>query len=226
MLDIEDIRKALPIHLKSAATQNLADMLNQIQLEPEVAEGIRENFISYAGILKDGRYKLETYMNAVAYVTFRMMGYNNQESYARAFPERYAELVAKNASAKEISSYVAMYNKGKLVTAIMEQSMIPVWVMNQDVLQKAINKQVELMSNGKSEMVQHLAAKSLMETLKKPDTKEVNLNIGTVEDKGVEELRGLMINLAKRQQELIADGASTKEIAHQSLVIDGTASHE
>ena len=218
MLTKEDVRKALPLHLKSAATEDLVEALNTLPLDYEYAQGIRDNFISYTTVLKDGKYKIEDYANAVSYVTFRMMGFNNQESYARTFPQRYAEHVAKNRSSKEISSFVAAYNKGKLVNAIMEQAMIPVWLINQDVMQKAINKQVELMDGAKSEMVQHLAAKALIETLKKPESKEVNLNIGAIEDKGVEELRALMVSLAEKQQQAISSGVSTRDIAHQKLI--------
>lgn len=222
MLTKEDVRKALPIHLKSIATDSLVTTLNTIPLDSEVAETIRDNFISYTSVLKDGSYKIENYMNAVAYCTFKMMGYNNQESYARTFPDRYAELTSRGASSKDISSYVAMYNKGKLVTAIMEQAMIPTWLLNADVFQSAINHQVHLMHNARSEMVQMQAAKALMDTLKKPDTKEVNLNIGVKEDAGAEELREMMVNLAKRQTEIISSGTSTKEIAHQKLYKDVT----
>ena len=134
MLTQDDVRQALPIHLKNAATKELVDALNNIPLDPEVADTIRDNFISYSKVLKEGKYKIEDYMNAIAYVTFRMMGYNNQESYARTFPQRYNALVAQNKSSKDISSYVAMYNKNQLVQKIMEQSMIPVWLMNQDII--------------------------------------------------------------------------------------------
>lgn len=218
MLTQDDVRQALPIHLKNAATKELVDALNNIPLDPEVADTIRDNFISYSKVLKEGKYKIEDYMNAIAYVTFRMMGYNNQESYARTFPQRYNALVAQNKSSKDISSYVAMYNKGKLVNAIMEQSMIPVWLINHDVMQKAINHQVYLMENAKSEMVQMQAAKALMDTLKKPESKDINVNIGTTEDKGVEELRNMMVGLAERQKQLIEQGVSTRDIAHQKLI--------
>ena len=218
MLTQDDVRQALPIHLKNAATKELVDALNNIPLDPEVADTIRDNFISYSKVLKEGKYKIEDYMNAIAYVTFRMMGYNNQESYARTFPQRYNALVAQNKSSKDISSYVAMYNKGKLVNAIMEQSMIPVWLINHDVMQKAINHQVYLMENAKSELVQMQAAKALMDTLKKPESKDINLNIGTTEDKGVEELRNMMVGLAERQKALIEQGVSTRDIAHQKLI--------
>lgn len=218
MLTQDDVRQALPIHLKNAATKELVDALNNIPLDPEVADTIRDNFISYSKVLKEGKYKIEDYMNAIAYVTFRMMGYNNQESYARTFPQRYNALVAQNKSSKDISSYVAMYNKGKLVNAIMEQSMIPVWLINHDVMQKAINHQVYLMENAKSELVQMQAAKALMDTLKKPESKDINVNIGTTEDKGVEELRNMMVGLAERQKALIEQGVSTRDIAHQKLI--------
>ena len=218
MLTKEDVRKALPLNLRSAATDELVYALNNLPLDYEYAQSIRDNFISYTNVLKDGKYKIEEYANAVSYVTFLMMGFNNQESYARTFPQRYQEHMAKNRSSREISSFVAAYNKGKLVNAVREQALIPVWLLNQDVLQKAINKQVELMDGAKSEMVQHLAAKALIETLKKPETKEVNLNIGAVEDKGVEELRALMVSLAEKQQQAISSGVSTREIAHQKLI--------
>ena len=214
----EEVRSALPAHLKGAATDGLVKALNEIPIDPIYAENIRENFISYTSVLINSKYKMEDYMNAVAYVTFRLAGFNNQEAYIRTFPERYARLVAEGKSSKEISSYVAMYNKGQLVQKIMEQTMIPVWLMNQDIMQKAINKQVELMDGAKSEMVQHQAAKALMEILKKPEAKEVNVNLGAVEDKGLEALTQLMNGLANKQQEMISKGMGTRDIAHQKLI--------
>lgn len=222
MLTQDDVRKALPAHLKNAATPHLVDTLNNIPLDSQIAEEIRNNFITHTSVLKSGKYKLEDYANAVAYVTFRMMGYNNQESYARTFPERYQRLVAKNTASKDIAAYVTAYNKNKLVNAILEQAMVPTWLLNADVLQKAINHQVYLMDNAKSEMVQMQAAKALMDTLKKPESKDINLNIGTTEDKGIEELRQMMVGLAEKQVQLIESGMGTKEIAHQKLMIDIT----
>lgn len=218
MLTKDDVRRALPAHLKNHASDGLVDALNNIPLDEQVADSIRDNFISYTNVLKDSRYKIEDYMNAVAYVTFRMMGYNNQESYARTFPERYAKLSARGISSKDLSSFVANYNKTKLVTAILEQAMIPVWLLNADVMQKAINHQMYLMENAKSEMVQMQAAKSLMETLKKPESKDINLNIGVQEDESLEALKAMMGQLAERQVAIIESGASTDSVAKQKLL--------
>jgi hypothetical protein len=219
MLTVEEVAKALPKHLKGAATQDLVDSLNQIQLDPEAANAIRENFISYSIVLTEGRFKLEDYMNAVAYVSFKLMGYNNQEAYARAFPQRHLALVARKASDKEISSYVSAFANGKLVTKIMEQAVIPTWLLHQDAFNKAIETQVTLMTTAKSEKVRSDAANSLLTHLKKPEAAKVGLEITTPATAGLEDLQRAMHKLVEAQLELIENGgATTRQIAHQKLV--------
>ena len=157
MLTTKEVRSALPVALKNEA-EGVTNMLNGIQADPEMADQIRNNFITYTSVLQSGKYKMENYLMAIAYVSFKLMGHNNQESYARAFPDRYQRLVAKGTSAKDIASYVSAYAKGKLVTAILEQAAIPTWLLNADHFQSAINVQVDLMQNAKSEMVKFQAA--------------------------------------------------------------------
>ena len=61
------------------------------------------------------------------------------------------------------------YNKNKLVNLILEQSMIPSWVLNQDMYQKALNVQCELMLTANSEKVSD-AANSILTHLKPPQS--------------------------------------------------------
>lgn len=217
MLTVQEIKESLPVHLKTAATQELTDKVNQIAQDPEAARDIRENFISYIHVLKEGKFKTEDYLNAVAYVSYKIMGYTNQESYKRVFPQRYQAQVAKGASDKDISAYVAAYNKGKLVNLILEQTLVPSWVLNQDIYQKAINVQAELMLSAASEKVRAEAANSLLTHLKKPESKQVELSIGVEDTSGMNELKDMLSSLAQRQQDLIGQGMTTREIAHQDL---------
>lgn len=69
-------------------------MVNSISSDPQAASTIRENLISYSGVMRDGKFKTEDYVNAVAYVSYKIMGYTNQESYQRTFPSRYQALMA------------------------------------------------------------------------------------------------------------------------------------
>jgi hypothetical protein len=218
MLTVDLVARALPANLKKAATQELVDQLNNVAKDPEMAEAIRENFLTYSKVLIEGRFKTEDYLNAVKFVSYKLMNYSNLDAYVRAFPQRYAALMARGADPQEISAYVSMYAKGKLVNLILEQTLIPTWVLNQDVYQKAINTQARLMIGAKSEMVQQMAANSLLTHLARPKETLPSVNIDMRETSGVNELRDALVKLAKQQQTMIEKGASTKEIASQTII--------
>lgn len=220
MLTVDDLKQCLPPALRTAATQSLADLVNNASSDPEMAKTIRENFVGYTHVLKEGRFKTEDYLYGVTYVSFKIMGYTNQESYKRTFPARYQALVARGATEKDISAYVSAYNKNKMINMILEQTLVPVWVLNQDIYQSAINTQAKIMLDvSVNSRDRTAAANSLLTHLKKPETKQVELSIGVNESNGMTELNAIMQSLAGRQQELIAQGATTREIAHQSLSV-------
>lgn len=218
MLTTEQIARVLPSHLKKAATQNLTDQLNNISSDPEIAEAIRDNFLSYTKVLGEGRFKAEDYLNAVKYVSFKLMGYTNQDAYFRTFPQRHQALLAKGANAQEISAYVSMYAKGKLVNLILEQTLVPTWVLNQDIYQKAINQLAHEMVAAPSSMVRVQAATAILTHLAKPKEAGPLVNINMAETSGVNELRDMLGKLAKQQKDLIQQGVPTKEIASQALI--------
>ncbi|QYW01855.1 terminase small subunit [Stenotrophomonas phage Paxi] len=216
LLTVEQVAQALPRNLRSMATQEFADKINNIVADPEIAEVVRDNFISYTKVLQEGKFKTEDYLNAVTYVTYKMMGYSNGESYAKTFPARHADQVARGLDARTISAYVAMYHKGKLVQAILEQSLIPFWLLNQDARQKALNRQLWLMENSASEMVQTTAANSVLAHTEKPKDVAPLVNIN-VTDTGLDALRQGMRDLANAQLSRVAQGVPVKEIAEMSM---------
>lgn len=220
VLTEEDVKRALPAHLRASVTQSMVDTLNAISADPLIAEQIRENFVGYSVVLKEGKFKTEDYIHAVAYVSFKVMGYNNEDSYARAFPQRYAALLAKGTSKKDISAYVSAYHRGKLVNLIMEQSLVPTWVLNQDLFQKALNVQADLMLNATSEKVRTEAANSLLTHLKKPEPKAgFQVNINTAETSGMSEMKATLAALAQQQQQMIQGGQmKTIDVAASRLV--------
>lgn len=218
LLTVQEIRIALPDNLKGSASQELADTVNTLTTDPEAARTIRETFIGYTNVLKEGKFRIQDYANAAAYVSYKLMGYNNRESYTRTFQDRYMDLVAKGCTDREISAYVSVYNRGKLVNLIMEQALIPVWVLNQDAFQEAVRTQVAIMTSGKSEMVRMQAANSILTHIKPPEKKQLEIAITTSEHSGMDDLRAMLTSLALRQQEMIQLGATTKEIAHQRIV--------
>lgn len=220
-LTVSQVEKALPANLKGAATQSLVDQINNIVTDPLVAEQVRNNFISYTAVLKEGKFKTEDYLHAVTYVSFKLMGLSNQDAYFKTFPQRHAALVAKGTTSKDIAAYVSAYNRGKLVNLILEQTLVPTWVLNQDLYQRAINTQADLMINAQSEMVRTTAANSILTHLAKPKEAGPLINLDMRETSGMNELKDMLTALAMKQREAIQGGGlTTKDIADQKI-IDG-----
>lgn len=218
LLTKDQVERAVPANLKSSITQDLVDTLNQIPVDPDMAQSIRENFLSYSGVLQDGKFKMEDYLHAIAYVSFKLVGRTNKEAYALVFPGRYAALVGRGMSEKDISAYVSAYNKGKLVNLILEQSLVPTWVLNAHVYQEAINTQAWLMANANSEKVRSDAANSILTHLKKPEAAGPLINLDMRESSGMNELKDALRQMAEKQVAAIEAGVSTKDIAATPLI--------
>lgn len=218
-LTIQEVASALPATLKSSVTQALVDTINTITSDPMQAEYIRENFISYTSVLKDGKFKTEDYLSAVSYVSFKLMGDTNQDAWCKTFPQRYQILVSRGATSKEISAHVSAYNKGKLVNLILEQSLVPTWVLNQAIYQKAINVQYDLMTDPDiSSKVRSDAANSLLTHLKKPEGKDFQVSLEVKDNSGMNEMKAALLDMARQQQILISNGAGIKNITGSTII--------
>ena len=217
-LTMEQFRLALPDKLKKSVNQDLVDHVNQVLTNPDEFENYRNNLLSYTKVLQNGRFKVEDYVNAVRYVSFKLMGCSNIEAYTKAFPDRYARHVAAGTSAKDIASYVSAYNKNELVNLIYGQSLVPSWVLNQDLYQKALNVQAELMMSAHSEKVRTDAANSLLTHLEMPETTKVELDLNVKEDSSIAALRAATQELARAQRLAMEAGAmSAQQVAHSKV---------
>ena len=220
-LTLEDLKKALPTRLHTALGQELLDKVNTLNSEvPDAAENIRDNFITYVSVLSEGKYKLEDYLNAIKYVSFKLMGKTNRDAYRFTFPDRFWAMKEKEIPDKDMDSIISAYNRNKLVNAIYEKTIIPSWILNQDAYQEAINTQVKLMRTANSERVKAMAADSILNHLKRPENlgqAQLNINVNT---SVLDDLQKNMLELVKTQRDLIKAGVSTKEVAEQRIYID------
>lgn len=218
-LTLEMFQQALPDKVKKSINQALIDQINTTLSNPDEFEAYRDNLLSYTRVMADGRFKVQEYVNAVRYVSFKLMGATNIEAYTKTFPDKYQRFVAQGVAAKDIASYVTAYNKSKLVNLIFEQTLIPSYVLNQDLYQKALNVQADLMMTARSEKVRSDAAAHLLNALKPPEVKKVELEIGVKEDSSIQQLRDATLALAAQQRLAMQAGAATaKEVAHSRVL--------
>lgn len=220
-ITIEDFKKALPDKVRKSVNDELVQHINKTLSDPDMYESYRDNLLSYTRVMSDGRFKVSSYVDAVKYVSHKLMGCTNLDAYTKTFPDRILRFRQQGVSPKDIASYVTAYNKSKLVTLIMEQTLIPSYILNQDLYQKALNVQADLMMNAKSEKVKCDAANSLLNQLKMPETKKVELNIGMKEDNSIQALREATLELARQQRLMLESGASSlTELSHSKIILE------
>lgn len=220
-LTVDQFKQALPDKVKKSINQDLIDQINLTLSEPEMYEAYRDNLLSYTRVMADGRFKVSEYVNAVKYVSHKLMGATNIEAYSKTFPDKIQRFAAQGVSSKDIASYVTAYNKSKLVNLIFEQTLIPSYVLNQDLYQRALNVQADLMISAKSEKVRSDAANSLLSHLKMPETQKVELDVKVKEDSSINQLRQATLELARQQRLSLEAGAmNAQEVAHSRLIMD------
>jgi hypothetical protein len=215
----EQFKEALPLQIRSAVNPEVMQAINEKLDCPETMAIFKDNLLSYSSVMLEGKFKMTSYINAVKYVSFKLLGHTNISAYSKTFPGKVIWFQNKGTSDKDISSYVHAYHRSKLVNLIMEQTLIPCHVLNAPMYQQAINTQAELMMNAKSEKVRCDASDSLMKQLRPPGVKKVELDIGHKQDKTLDTLRATTRELVEQQKRLIARGASVKAIAEGELVV-------
>jgi len=218
---VDQFKSALPAGIRKSVDQPLVDKMNALLADPDMQEMYRENLLSYTQIMKEGKFKLSSYIDAVKYVSQRLMGKTMKDAYGASFPDKMQDWAVRGVAPKDQASYITAYNKTKLVTLIMEQAIVPTWLLNQDHFQEAINTQVELMNGARSEMVRMQAANSILMHLKQPETQKLELSMGMEESSVISDLRQATQELVAQQKLNVQSGSmNAQEVAHSKVVYD------
>lgn len=221
MLDLATVKQLAPKAQRTLISQDFVDKLNAAIDDPVILEAYKDNAISYMHVLSTGKYKMDDYLSAVKYVTFKLMGHSNLKAYAKTFPDRYGRLINEGKSDDDIAPYVSMYNGNKLVTQIYEQTVIPIHILNAPERQKAINVLASIMVNDKVKgLIRVKAAEALLANTKPPENTNVTLNIGGNQSDAIGELREATERLAEIQRELLNKGKITLSELAESRIID------
>ena len=217
VLTKEQLQGSMPKKFRHNVTDEMVSFINATKGD-EFRDVYKENLIGFASVIESGRYKMLDYVNAVKFVSYKLIGDSNTIAYAKTFPDRYQRLVDKNTPMKTIASFSTAYNKGDLVHKILERTLVPVHILNMDVHQEAINTQAELMRTAKSETVRQKAAECLITQLKAPETAKIEVDV-SYSNSSIDELRETTRALAQQQLKMIQSGAVTAEhVAHSDII--------
>ena len=232
LLTIEQFKHCLPKYSRGSVTPAVVDSVNVIiGSSAEMLETYKENLVTYGSVMADGKFKIGSYLNAIKYVSHKLLGRTNEEAYAFTFPDRYAKYLVDGLTSRQLGGYASAYNSSKLVSSILAQTLVPHYIVNAPAYQDALNCQVNLMHNAKSEKVRCDAANSVMVQLKPPEVTKIQLDVGITEDKSIQELRASTLKLVAQQKVMLESGVlNAKTVAHSKLeildpdaIIDGEA---
>lgn len=218
MIEIDVVKKLVPRSQRTLITEEFLQTIEDIAKDSKLGELYKENFITYLNVLSKGKYKMEDYLSAVKYISFKLLNYTNIDAYASTFPERYQRL--KDEGQTQIDSYVSMYNKNKLVMQIYEQTLIPTYVLNAPLHQEALTELAKMISDPDVRgMTKVKACETILQYTKAPEIIKNELVIGIEQQDTIADLREVTENLASTYKNLLESGAKTlKEIAEDNIV--------
>lgn len=217
-LELEAVRKLVPKTQRGLITQDFVDRIAASVADTEVAEQFKENFITYINVLSKGRYKMEDYVSAVKYISFKLLGYSNIKAYAATFPERYQRL--KDEGQQQIEAFVSMYARGKLVNQIYEQTMVPTYVLNAPLHQEALNELAMMIKDPDVRgMAKVKACEAILQYTKQPEVVKGELTIGIEQSDTINDLREITENLADTYRVMLEKkGVRLKDVAEANII--------
>lgn len=217
MITLDVLKDVAPKKARSMVTQSLVDKINDWGEDPKLLGGFQANVLSYIGVLKDGRFKITDYMNAVRFVSYKLIGHNDIDAYAIAFPDRYQRLINEGENRNSIAPYVSMYKKGKLVVQIFEQTIVPSHVLNAPMHQQALNIALAIAMDSRSDVARVNACNTILANTKPPEAVKLELDISIDTGSVIDDYESAMRAMVDKQKELIAQGGDLKAIANASI---------
>lgn len=220
---VELFKNVLPKSHRTMVTEELIDRINQMGENQALAESFRDNLIGYTTILKDGKFKLEDYVNAVRFVSYKLLNNTDLDAYIKTFPDRFQRLLDDGVSRDDVAAYAWAYKKNKLVILITEQTLVPTHVLNSPLHQEAINVAASMMYSARSEMVRLKAAETVIMATKPPENTKIALEVGFNEEtrNSQQHIADQFAALAIQQQALLARGYTISEVQKLNLARPG-----
>ena len=216
----ERIKQMLPKGVNHKVTDEIVKLVNRMENDINIKqEYMEESWLDHLHLLGEVKTDLKTYTNAIKYCNLTKH-YTNEKAWSIVFPDRYRKLLK---SGRDPSVDVAIYNGRPVVTKLQALMRSKISLQYAPEFHEALMVNVKLMrgkASGKdkygndltaSPMVQHLAAKAVME-MAKPDETEKEQVAVTVDPGGIiKEYEQAFSMAAMRKLKAIEEGADLVE---------------
>lgn len=210
-LSIEQVRGSVPRSFRKNITEEFLDKLEDSLKNEEIANHIKENFLSYSNVLADcdNTITIWDYVNAVKFISYKIMGYSIDEAYKRTFPQKIEKCI-KEGKTSWINKYANAYNQNKIVNKIYEQTLIPSYVLNAPLYQRALNVLADMIESDEIRgMAKVKACETILNYTKPPEVAKAEVTVNVQQSDAISDLREVAEAFAKSMHESIASGQTT-----------------
>lgn len=212
MLSMEEVRSCVPRNFRSHITEDFLVKLDEAMKDPELGNIMKENFLSYTNVLNNcGSSGIWDYVHAIKFISYKIMGYTIPESWKRVFPEKVERLI-KEGNEKFITRYATAYNKNKLVNQIYQQTLIPSYVLNAPLFQKALNELATMLDDPSVRgMARVKACEAILNYTKPPEVSKAEIQVNVTRTDAIAELREVAEQFANNMRSAIESKEKTVE---------------
>jgi hypothetical protein len=219
VLDRETLSRYLPKGVSAKLTDEVLDMLNNVELATGVDQDLfNEQICSYAHLIKNGA-GIEKLANAIKYVNLRMLPkMGNAKAWEIVFPDKAKEIRARG---QNVDSFASMYNSSKLVVEVQKLVMVPVNISHAPVHNAMLKKLFDL-TNGigakegdyVSPTVQMGAAVELLKATAMPEDTNMNITVGLNEEAKTfqKSVMEQIAQVAAQQRDRLTKGESIQDV--------------
>lgn len=214
-LSYEELKERLPMNQGRLLSTRVVDMINEINSSEDFhRDQFIENMISYSSVLTTGRYKIEDYLKAVEFCSYKACGDTQLIAYQKTFRDEIAIKLRTTSRSPDFTSAASNYAKGKLVVGIMAQAQVPLNLFFAQEKFKLVGVLLDLAYTSKNERIKMESADKALGHLVDPTDNKIEIDLNVNQDSGVKSLEAKMDNLARLAVENITNGnMSVKELA-------------
>jgi len=217
---IDELKVKFP-HKKNTITQEVCDLINASQNDPEFngAELI-DTMVTYQNVMQKNSGSIVQYLDAIKFCAYlESEGDNFTEAYKRTFHNRdfvrqRMDVPTDSKEYKELTSAAARYRRSPMVKEILTQSDMPLHLMFGGSRFKAVAVLASEMENADYAKDRINAADKLLTHVKPPENMSIELGIGiSAEGQTMQQMLDKQLaELAYNQRQILLGGGELNKV--------------
>ncbi len=219
LMTVDRLKSLFP-EKKRTINQQTVDIINNSINDPAFqANSFENSLVEFRNVMKRRSGSLIDYICALKYVAYLETGMKDLDAFRCAFSHKdiVKKAIGKPATSPEytvVSASSTRYRKSPMVQDIMTLADVPMYLLLQTSRYKAVGVLEDEMTNAPLSKDRIAAATSILQNIKEPDNKKIELEIG-LSDEANAQIRSTdekLTMIAEQQLKMLEQGFSIEDV--------------